>query len=1124
MNQVRDVTEKYPNEAVLTASAQTTVYRSTDQRTGDPVVVKLVTSIGQAETQVQRNRFLRVMGAVQILKLKGFPRLIDFGIADEGTAFLVMEPVEGEPLSKCVGSPPDRMLGLLAQVADTLEALARGGVCHHNLNPQNILVVRGAKGEEVRLLGLGTAAYLEQVVSSAIPEEAAEADRYTAPERFKHDAEGAAEDWRSDLFSLALIASEMLEADIEGLGGADPSITLPQPARALLVDAEKLASTLEIALRADPRQRQIGWAELHDALRSRAPEPPDFGATVAIPIDRLPIPSPTALEEGLTGDGDTGETGEPPVAIDDGYATNQGADLTVPAPGVLTDDIDPHGETLTSIGITDSAHGTLTLKADGSFTYAPEPGFFGTDSFTYKANNGELDSNVATVTITVKEVKEPPMAVGDEFVMDQDVALDLPAPGVLANDTDPHGETLTAIGITDPAHGTLTLKADGSFTYAPEPGFFGTDSFTYKANNGELDSNHATVTITVNEVKKPPMVENDEYATDQDIALTVPAPGVLANDTGADGEALTAIVVTDPVNGTVTLKADGSFTYAPEPGFFGADSFTYKANDGALDSNVATVTITVVKVEAPPDWEGDSVLGSGSETVQVALPGGLPGYPEPPAVPEDVPTEEPTTTPPEPESEGSGDDPKLDTPQIIPPPLPEPAPVPVPPPLPQELSPRPPHLPRRNIAILTGAAAILAVIVLVVLWAKSTGEAPVSPPTATAVPPPIPTRAPVPTEVPLPALHPGLEYAQNALIDGDPEAARGELSALTEEEIEAFTEDEQALYDELTAALEGGRRDQSIKDLRGGLSWSSVKMLRRAVAGLSGLEDDEIAAVPGLAGDLERAREALRLHTLMYRARDNGDNVQLLERASAMIEVLPDYSIAIAWREEAAVSLEAEAEAAAQSGQFERALAAIEPISRFWPEREGTEDRIARYRRLQEEHRRLREDESNYEGVLAAAAERGEAGAPDEGLRLLTNRRAPDSLAQRQRELVARLAAQLAELDASPPQVELAPGSELVYRKNHPVTITFRITDDYRVVDTVLMVRAQGSSEYGELPLSGPDGDRYSLEIGPELHQNQNLEIYFEALDVSGHVGRLGSPSEPLLLKRKGLLKKILGK
>ena len=147
--------------------------------------------------------------------------------------------------------------------------------------------------------------------------------------------------------------------------------------------------------------------------------------------------------------------------------------------------------------------------------------------------------------------------------------------------------------MTDPAHGTVTVSANGAISYVPTTGYVGPDSFTYKANDGTVDSNTATVSLTVTATNAAPVAVADSYSTPKNTTLAVAAPGVLANDTDADGDTLTAAKVTDPAHGTVTVNANGAISYVPTAGYIGPDSFTYKANDGTLDSNTATVSLTV---------------------------------------------------------------------------------------------------------------------------------------------------------------------------------------------------------------------------------------------------------------------------------------------------------------------------------------------------------------------------------------------------------------------------------------------------------------------------------------------------------------------------------------------------
>ena len=210
------------------------------------------------------------------------------------------------------------------------------------------------------------------------------------------------------------------------------------------------------------------------------------------------------------------------------------------APGVLANDTDVDGNPLTASVVASPTHGTLTLNANGSFTYTPAANYNGADSFTYRANDGTANSNTATVSITVNPVNDAPVAANDSYSTNEDTALTVAAPGVLGNDTDVDGNPLTASVVASPTHGTLTLNSNGSFTYTPTANYNGPDSFTYRANDGTANSNTATVSITINPVNDAPVAANDSYSTNEDTALTVAAPGVLGNDTDVDGNPLTA--------------------------------------------------------------------------------------------------------------------------------------------------------------------------------------------------------------------------------------------------------------------------------------------------------------------------------------------------------------------------------------------------------------------------------------------------------------------------------------------------------------------------------------------------------------------------------------------------------
>lgn len=290
-----------------------------------------------------------------------------------------------------------------------------------------------------------------------------------------------------------------------------------------------------------------------------------------------------------------------PVATNDAYSVDSGTMLEVAAAGVLSNDTDADGGPLTSALDSGPTYGSLTFNSNGSFTYTPTGAYVGPDSFTYRASDGPNSSNVATVAITVNAVNHAPVAANDAFGVNEDGTINVPAPGVLAGDTDSDGNPLTAVLETGPSQGSLTLNSDGSFSYAPAANFHGTDSFTYKASDGLLTSNIATVTITVSSVNDgPPVSLADSYSTNEDTALNVAAPGVLANDTDVDGDVLTAELVTEPAHGGLTMSANGSFSYIPASNYNGPDSFAYRANDGTVSGNTVTVSITVNPVNDAP--------------------------------------------------------------------------------------------------------------------------------------------------------------------------------------------------------------------------------------------------------------------------------------------------------------------------------------------------------------------------------------------------------------------------------------------------------------------------------------------------------------------------------------------
>ncbi len=319
-----------------------------------------------------------------------------------------------------------------------------------------------------------------------------------------------------------------------------------------------------------------------------------------------------------------------PVAMDDMYTTDEDTLLNVPENiGVLVNDSDPDTDPLVAVLVTGPLNAqSFTLNPDGSFTYTPAPNFNGLDGFTYQARDpdGEL-SNIATVIITVNAVNDPPVAMDDSYNINEDTTLNVPAPGVLFNDTDIDGGPLSAQLVGGPSSAqSFTLNPDGSFTYTPATNFNGVDSFTYRAFDGQDLSNLATVTINIAPINDAPIAMDDAYTTDEDVTLNVPMlTGVLANDSDADGDELFAELVSGPANAAAfSLASDGSFTYTPTPDFNGVTSFTYRAFDGLDRSNTATVTITVNPINDPPIAMDDAYTTDEDVTLNVpALTGVL---------------------------------------------------------------------------------------------------------------------------------------------------------------------------------------------------------------------------------------------------------------------------------------------------------------------------------------------------------------------------------------------------------------------------------------------------------------------------------------------------------------------
>ncbi len=253
---------------------------------------------------------------------------------------------------------------------------------------------------------------------------------------------------------------------------------------------------------------------------------------------------------------------------------------------ITLDCLDQDDDPLTLSVVDAPAQGTLGAIAGGKVTYTPADGYFGPDSFTYRADDGDggtLETATVSLTVTRPPACDP---VSAETPAGEPVEVTLTC-------ADPDGDDVTLETASGPAHGTLGAISGGKVTYTPAAHYSGPDSFTYRASDGTATSAPATVSITV---IPPP----NTAPTCDPVARTAPAgeaTEIQLSCSDGEDDPLTLSIVDAPDHGTLGAIAGGKVTYTPDDGYHGEDSFTYGASDSDLESSPATVTLTVI---APP--------------------------------------------------------------------------------------------------------------------------------------------------------------------------------------------------------------------------------------------------------------------------------------------------------------------------------------------------------------------------------------------------------------------------------------------------------------------------------------------------------------------------------------------
>jgi hypothetical protein len=342
-----------------------------------------------------------------------------------------------------------------------------------------------------------------------------------------------------------------------------------------------------------------------------------------VDITGLPVGTPLTLSYSLRTPKDSShptwayfdEVNGPPTVENVSFRTDRNLPLSVPAPGVLVGADDPDGDALEASVVAPTDHGILVLRPDGSFSYAPDYGFVGSDDFTFKASDGQSESQVATASITVDQTNDAPRPDNADVVTDEDTSVH-----VTLAPTNANGDALTYYIVGPPTSGTLTADAPGdeNLEYSPNPHFYGWDSFTYYASDGVLFWDVGTVWIQVRLVNHAPVAEGLEAATNEGTPV-----GLTMSASDREGDPFTFEIVDGPVNGQLSAIAGDQVTYTPNQSFYGVDTFTYRAKDAAPGAAV-TATITVDPLVAmfeylptdPREGEDVGVYGDLSHVVK----------------------------------------------------------------------------------------------------------------------------------------------------------------------------------------------------------------------------------------------------------------------------------------------------------------------------------------------------------------------------------------------------------------------------------------------------------------------------------------------------------------------------
>ena len=261
--------------------------------------------------------------------------------------------------------------------------------------------------------------------------------------------------------------------------------------------------------------------------------------------------------------------------------------------------------------VSQPTNGSISIPSstpNNTATYIPNANFNGTDSFTFKANDGEDDGNVATVNITINAVNDAPTTNDISVTIDENLTARIV--GITLEGSDVEGDDLTYSIVDNSSNGGNASISGSILTYAANQDWNGTDTITYKANDGELDSNVSTVTIVVNSINDAPVATDVEVNTNEDEAISYDLSN---NVSDVEGDNLTYTIVDQPEDGTLSL--DGStITYTPNSNYNGSDTGNWKVSDGTDESSTKAFTVIVYSSKVL----GFTVIGRGPTALKRA--------------------------------------------------------------------------------------------------------------------------------------------------------------------------------------------------------------------------------------------------------------------------------------------------------------------------------------------------------------------------------------------------------------------------------------------------------------------------------------------------------------------------